>query len=164
MIDRSDCSTATNSSNIWLRAGGTYLGISIFGHLLWETLQLPLYTIWTIGTPREQAFAVTHCTLGDVLIALSTLTLAMAIAGRGRWPREHFWLVAGIAMSLGVAYTAFSEWLNVVIRASWAYSEWMPVISLFGLSIGLSPLLQWIAVPCAAFLITRSAVDRLRRR
>jgi len=162
MMDRPDRSTPASSSMTWLRGTGSYLGISIFGHLFWESLQLPLYTIWTTGTAWEQTFAVAHCTLGDVLIALSTLALATVIAGRGRWPREQFWLVAGIAMSFGVAYTVFSEWLNVVIRASWAYSDWMPVISGFGLRIGLSPLLQWLAVPGLAFFITKQLVDRTR--
>jgi cytochrome c len=32
---------------------------------------------------------------------------------------------------------------NIVARQSWAYSERMPMISLFGFRMGLSPLLQW---------------------
>src|SRR5205807_9351338 len=56
---------------------------------------------------------------------------------------------------LGVAYTAFSEWLNIVVRQSWAYSERMPLIPLFGFRIGLSPLLQWIIVPATAFGLVR---------
>lgn len=141
-----------------------YLGFTIVAHLVWEILQLPLYTIWATGTLRELAFAVVHCTLGDVLIALSTLILAFTIAGRGSWPREHFWHIAGIAIVLGVVYTAFSEWLNVVVRASWAYSELMPVISLFGLSIGVSPLLQWIIVPGVTLYITKRVIDRSGHR
>ena len=58
-------------------------------------------------------------------------------------------------MIFGLAYMLFSEWLNVVVRASWAYSERMPAITLFGLTIGLSPLLQWVVVPVTAFTITR---------
>jgi hypothetical protein len=60
----------------------------------------------------------------------------------------------------GIGYTVFSEWLNVVIRAAWAYSEWMPVIPLFGHKIGLSPLLQWIVVPAVAFKIVRGMTVR----
>ena len=51
----------------------------------------------------------------------------------------------------------FSEWLNVVVRASWAYSEWMPVIALAGQKFGLSPLLQWIVVPAAAFAFSATS-------
>ncbi len=52
-----------------------------------------------------------------------------------------------LAIALGVAYTGFSEWLNVYLRRSWAYSDWMPLIPLGGHRIGLSPILQWLLVP-----------------
>jgi hypothetical protein len=139
----------------WLQGLRVYLvGIAV-GNLAWETLQLPLYTIWRTGTPREQAFAVIHCTLGDLLIALSSLVLALMIVGHSAWPFSRFRQVAGLTIAFGVGYTAFSEWLNVVVRTSWAYSEWMPVIPLFGFRLGLSPLLQWIVVPAAAFGLVR---------
>lgn len=107
-------------------------------------------------------FAVVHCTLGDLLIALSALTLALVLAGDNKWPTRRFWQVAVLALLFGVAYTAFSEWLNVVVRASWAYSDLMPVISIGGLRLGLSPIMQWMVVPAAAFLLTgrRIAVER----
>jgi hypothetical protein len=143
------------ASSAWLRGLRVHLGTMALGNLAWESLQLPLYTIWKTGTGREQAFAVVHCTLGDVLIALTTLTLALIIAGDRSWPRIRFWPVAILTIIFGVAYTEFSEWLNVVVRASWGYSERMPVVSLFGVNTGLSPLLQWIVVPAAAFAIVR---------
>src|SRR6266478_1886264 len=59
----------------WLLGLRVYLGVILVGNLIWETLHLPLYTIWTTGTLWEQAFAVVHCTFGDLLIAVSTLTL-----------------------------------------------------------------------------------------
>jgi hypothetical protein len=146
----------------WLGALRVYLCVIAIGHLVWESLQLPLYTIWETGTLREQAFAVAHCTLGDVLIALSTLTLALLLAGDDAWPDRRFWSVAALALVFGVTYTIFSEWLNVVVRASWAYSGRMPVIAMFGFRLGVSPLLQWIMVPAAAFAVARvaSASDR----
>ena len=52
----------------WLRAFKVYFGVITIGNLAWETLQLPLYTIWTTGTAQEQAFAVVHCTGGDLLM------------------------------------------------------------------------------------------------
>ena len=145
-----------------LRAFRVYLSVIAIGNLTWEALQLPLYTIWSTGTLREQAFAIMHCTFGDLLIALSALMVALFIAGRPAWPNKRFWLVAGLALAFGVAYTVFSEWLNVVVRASWAYSERMPVISLFGFAIGLSPLLQWLVIPIVAFKIARVASVRPR--
>jgi hypothetical protein len=145
----------SQTSSVWLHGLRVYLGLMAVGNLIWEVLQLPLYTIWQTGTLREQAFAVAHCTLGDLLIALSALALALILAGSERWPRERFRPVAILTILFGIAYTVFSEWLNVVVRASWAYSEWMPVLSAFGARIGLSPLLQWVVVPAAAFKIMR---------
>ena len=144
----------------WLLSLRAYLGFILIGNLIWETLQLPLYTIWTTGAPSERAFAVLHCTLGDLLIAVSTLTLALILAGNHRWPQTRFSLIAGLTVVFGLGYTVFSEWLNVMVRATWAYSEWMPIIPIAGLKIGLSPLLQWIIVPGAAFTITRWVTAR----
>jgi hypothetical protein len=151
----------------WLRSFRIYLTGIAAGNLAWETLQLPLYTIWETGLPRAQAFAVVHCTAGDLLIALSALTLSLLLAGHESWPHRRFWVVAGLTLIFGVAYTIFSEWLNVVVRASWAYSDRMPLVAAFGLRIGLAPLLQWIAVPAMAFTLVRfigSRAPRPRRR
>ena len=146
----------TPPGSAWLWSLRVYLGVILIGNIVWETLHLPLYTIWRTGTVREQAFAVFHCTLGDVLIALSALTLALLLFADHTWPARRFRRVAGTAIAFGIGYTIFSEWLNVVVRASWAYSDWMPVVRLFGHDIGLSPLLQWMVVPGAAFgLISR---------
>ncbi|MBI4757135.1 MAG: hypothetical protein HY778_17315, partial [Betaproteobacteria bacterium] len=45
--------------------------------LAWEIAHLPLYTIWREGSPGWIAFAVAHCTAGDVLIGAATLMLAL---------------------------------------------------------------------------------------
>jgi hypothetical protein len=144
----------------WLRALRVYFGVVLVGSLIWEVLHLPLYAIWRTGTLRERAFAAGHCLLGDLLIAASTLTLALLLLGDDRWPRERFRLTAILTIAFGLAYTVFSEWLNVFVRAAWPYSDWMPIVSVTGLKIGLSPLLQWIVVPGAAFAIVRRVTTR----
>jgi hypothetical protein len=63
-------------------------------------------------------------------------------------------------LAFGLGYTVVSEWLNIVVRRSWAYSSLMPVVSLFGFGIGLSPLLQWIVVPTLALYAARRATTR----
>ncbi|MDP3256790.1 MAG: hypothetical protein Q8M82_12400, partial [Bosea sp. (in: a-proteobacteria)] len=55
---------------------------------------------------------------------------------------NRFWPTAAAALMGGFAYTGFSEWLNTVLRTSWSYSEWMPVLHLFGFRLGISPMLQ----------------------
>jgi len=129
----------------WLRGLKAYLAVAAVAKIAWEIVQLPLYTIWTTGTAREMAFSVLQCTGGDVLIALSALTLALIVVGTKSWPAENHQRVLLITLSLGIGYTIFSEWLNIVARSSWAYSSLMPAIPVF--KTGLSPLLQWIGVP-----------------
>jgi hypothetical protein len=133
----------------WLVALNRYLLASIVLHLTWEVIQLPLYTLWRTGAARDIAFAIAHCTAGDVLIAELTLIAAIAFVGRPKWPVENFAPVAAWAIVFGISYTVFSEWVNLS-RGNWAYSELMPVIP--GLGVGLSPLMQWLIVPGFVFL------------
>jgi hypothetical protein len=137
-------------TGLWLVVLRRYALASAVGHIAWEMLQLPLYTIWHEGTPSQVAFAVVHCTGGDYLIASATLLAPLVVLGRG-WPADPsaYRNVAIAAIVLGAGYTVFSEWLNVNVRGAWAYSSWMPQVPPLG--TGLSPFLQWIIVPLAAF-------------
>lgn len=138
----------------WLPALRRYLAITAAGHLVWEVLHVPLYTIWSDGTAATITFAVLHCTGGDLLIATASLTGALVVAGSPWWPSERLRAVALLTLAFGVGYTVFSEWFNVSVRGSWAYSARMPTLPPFG--TGLSPLLQWIVVPSAALVAIRS--------
>ncbi|WP_324131981.1 hypothetical protein [Bosea sp. (in: a-proteobacteria)] len=138
----------------WLRH---YLATSAIGHLLWEIAQLPLYTIWSTETVREQVIAIVHCTAGDVVIATLAIVLALVLVGDSDWPANSFWPPAAAALMGGFAYTGFSEWLNTVFRTTWSYSEWMPVLDLLGFRLGLSPMLQWVVVPALAMWLAMRA-------
>ena len=125
----------------------SYLAVVSMLHFFWEIAQLPLYTLWYESPPGAIAFAVVHCTIGDVLIAAISLFVAIVVGGGAHWPQARYRRVALMAAAIGLAYTVFSEWNNTVITRSWAYSPWMP--TLWG--IGLSPVLQWIVIPAVAF-------------
>lgn len=146
----------------WLPAAQRYLAVTVVGHLLWETAQLPLYTLFTEGTPPQIAFAVLHCTGGDLLIALTSLAGALSLLGMPAWPSERFRPVAVLTILLGVAYTVWSEWFNVSVRGSWAYGPSMPTIPLLG--TGLTPVTQWVVVPLLALEAARRAGRRKRGR
>jgi hypothetical protein len=122
-----------------------YLLASLALHAFWEIAQLPLYTIWSTGTVQQRWFAVFHCTLGDVMIAGLALMVALAVLGRASWPDEGSRIVWLATLFLGAGYTIYSEWLNVSVRGTWAYSTLMPKLPIVG--TGLSPLLQWIIAP-----------------
>ena len=133
----------------WLGALRRYFAFAAIAHLVWEFAHLPLYTIWLTGTPGELVFAAVHCTGGDILITLSTIMLSLCVFGSSEWPSTRGGRVLGGAVIFGVAYTIFSEWLNIVVREAWAYRDIMPVIPF--IDAGLTPVLQWLIVPFAAY-------------
>ncbi len=142
----------TASEVSWLQTVRRYLGVSLTANFVWEVLQLPLFTLWTTGTARQQAFAVFHCTIGDVMIAALSLLAALSLVAQPNWPRSSNSRVYFLSIAAGLCYTIYSEYLNTSVRASWAYSEWMPVLPFVG--TGLSPLLQWLIVPTLAHWIS----------
>ncbi len=91
-------------------------------NLFWEFLHMPLYQLWEDGTAAEIVFAAIHCTGGDILIALCSITGAIILTGSRKWPNEGFRKVILLTIVFGFLYTAFSEWLNIEIREAWAYS------------------------------------------
>lgn len=123
--------------------------------LAWELLQLPPYTLWTDGTTRDIAFAVLHCTAGDALIVLAALSWSLVLAGEPHWLDQGFGRVLAATLVIGLAYTVYSEWLNVEIPGTWAYAAAMPRLPVLG--TGLAPLLQWLVLPPLALLAARGA-------
>jgi hypothetical protein len=134
----------------WHRVLRRYFVLSVFLHLGWELLQLPLYTMWATDPLLKQAFAVGHCTIGDAMIAGLTLLIALSVAGNSHWPAERWRAVWITTVVLGMTYTIYSEWLNINVRGNWAYAASMPTLPFIG--TGLAPLLQWLVVPSLALL------------
>lgn len=133
-------------------------------NLVWEAAHVPLYTLWNEAEPAYIAFAVAHCTLGDILIGGIALVLTLVLAGEGALERWRWRWVAAVTALFGVAYTGFSEWMNVRILRSWAYAESMPVIQLGNFELGVSPLAQWLIIPPLALYLARARRGEPRRR
>ena len=141
----------------WLSYLRRYLLFLAAANLLWEALHMPLYTLWQTGTDREILLFGLHCTAGDLLIGSSALLASLMLFGAVDWPRERFRTVALSTISIGLAYTVWSEWYNVYVRESWGYSAWMPVLPVLG--IGVSPIAQWIAIPATGFWWTHRSLN-----
>lgn len=124
-------------------------------NLAWEAAHVRLYTLWDKAEAAYIAFSVVHCTLGDVLIGTAALLLAL-IAGRegalGHWRWRR---IAAITVLAGAGYTVFSEWMNITLLRSWTYAPSMPRVDLAGFQLGISPLLQWVAVPPLSLYLAR---------
>jgi hypothetical protein len=145
---------AALSDRPWSKLGEI---IAIFGglNLLWEVAQLPLYSIWYEASPGTIAFAVFHCTAGDVLIGANSAIVAILLAAiLFSSAPPPAWATGALFLLISQAYTAYSEWLNVFVRKSWSYSVLMPTMP--PLQTGLSPMLQWIVVPALTVWIVRS--------
>ena len=149
---------------LWFRSRAAWAFIAlrfvpalVILNTVWEIAQLPLYTLWKEGSLPSIAYAVLHCTLGDVAIGTLALVFAL-IASRARAVETwRWWQVALFLVIPAVGYTVFSEWMNTVARAGWEYSALMPVIRFLGLEIGLSPLLQWMVIPPLALWLAKVA-------
>ena len=141
-----------------ISAAARYLSALLTANLVWEIAQLPLYTLWTVGTRAEIVFAVLHCTGGDAMIAVVALGMALVLTRARSWPAERRLAVTLTATAIGAAYTVFSEWLNVDVRGTWGYAPAMPRLPLLG--TGLAPLLQWLVLPPLAMLMVRRAASR----
>ena len=133
----------------WFSAFRRYITVIGSGNLLWEFAHLPLYTLWETGSTSEVVFAALHCTGGDILIGLSSVMLALFLVGSATWPSARSRRVVLFTILIGLFYTLFSEWLNIEVREAWAYRDIMPVVP--GIDAGLSPVMQWIVIPLAAF-------------
>jgi hypothetical protein len=152
-------SDAALRSGVALAMAGRYLALLLVANLLWEVAQLPLYTLWTEGSPAEIARAIVHCTLGDGMIGALSLGAAWLLTGARRWPAQGFGRVALATTVFGVGATFVLEWLNVELWRNWAYAAAMPRLPPLG--TGLTPVLQWLLLP-ALFLVAARRLGRTR--
>jgi hypothetical protein len=123
--------------------------------LAWEIAQLPLYTLWNEASPAHIAYALAHCTAGDLLIGTAALAVALSVLREPGLARGRWWSAAMLATLLGVAYTVSNEWRNVAVLESWAYTEAMPTLAVGGFELGLAPVAQWLLVPPLALALAR---------
>ena len=141
--------SVTASTGLW--------SVLAFGlNLAWEIAHVRLYTLWTEADGLGVAWALFHCTVGDVVIALGAFLLAAIVLGRIDWPVSHPSTGSIFVVASTMAYTSWSEWYNVYRAGTWSYTELMPTI--FG--IGLSPLLQWLILPIVMVIAYRRICEK----
>jgi hypothetical protein len=63
--------------------------------------------------------------------------------------------VATAVVAFGVGYTIGSEYINTIVRGSWAYTAWMPTLPWIG--TGRALLTQWMVLPASALCRPRRA-------
>jgi hypothetical protein len=128
-------------------------------NLAWEAAHVRLYTLWQEADAAYVAFSVVHCTLGDVLIGGAALLLALILSRERGLPQWRWSRVGALTVLIGIAYTVFSEWMNITLLRSWAYTRSMPVLEIGGFEVGLTPLAQWLVLPPLALYLGRAALS-----
>ena len=135
------------------------LALAGFAFLLnfpWEIIQSPLFE-GMASMPHGKA--VQYCTraaFGDVGIMLVAFWAVAAASGRGRrWLQQAGQMPIALFTAIGVLITTVIEMLATSGRwlEGWTYSADMPV--LWGINVGVAPILQWIILPPAAVLLAR---------
>lgn len=122
---------------------GLWSALAFVLNLTWEIADVRLYTIWARADGMSVTWALLHCSLGDVVIALAMFALAGIVLWCADWPASRPW-VGGVILVIGaMGCTAGSEWYNVYRAGNWSYTASMPMV----VGIGLSPLLQWLLLP-----------------
>jgi hypothetical protein len=139
-----------------LRSIMVWVAVTFGLNLVWEVGQILFYTLWAETDLLTIANAVVHCSLGDLMIAAADFLIVAARRRRADWFLAGVWRGGALALSLGLAYTVWSEWRNVFVLELWTYSSKMPVVD----GVVLLPLLQWIVVPIASWAVLRRSDRR----
>jgi hypothetical protein len=137
--------------NLWhsLRLAGIYAAIAIPLFAAWEVAHLPLYTTWGEQSLAKNIAAAMHCTFGDAVISFLTFLAAHWAVECVSFPSRRWAKV--ILLAAGLLTTVILELLSTQVWNRWAYTPSMPIVP--GLGVGLSPLLQWLAVPSLALIL-----------
>src|SRR5450759_2793912 len=89
---------------------GLWAALAFVLNLTWEIAQVRLYTIWAEADRLSVAWALFHCSVGDVAIALAMFALAGMVLRRADWPASRRWAGGAIVVIGAMGFTAWSEW------------------------------------------------------
>jgi hypothetical protein len=122
--------------------------VGIFAFLLnlpWELAQVPLFAGMPTAQHGTAVLACGRATLGDVVVALVAFWAVALAAGARAWVLAPTRGRVGGFVVVGALITVVLERLATGPLGRWAYADAMPVVPVLG--VGLSPLVQWIALP-----------------
>lgn len=122
-------------------------------HFVWEFWQAPTYAGMIELNHWEGIKLCSSATFGDVGFALTAFWITSAAARTRYWVvKPAPWQVV-LFLAVGIALTVGFEYYYTNITLRWTYSNLMPLVPPLG--TGLSPLLQWLAIPLAVLWFTR---------
>jgi len=122
-------------------------------HFVWEFVQVPTYTGMAELAHWEAIKLCMSATFGDVGFALTAFWTASVAARSRDWILRPNRVRVAVFVAVGILLTVGFEYYYTNLSLRWTYSELMPLVPPFG--TGLSPLLQWLAIPPLVVWLTR---------
>lgn len=132
-----------------------FLFFSFVLNATWEWIQSPFFVDITSDLNTIIWYRI-HCTIGDTFILMIGYMLVSFYYKNLSWIYDSNVKHHAMFVLMGVTYTVFSEYINVNIRNSWSYSEYMPLLPYT--NIGIIPLVQWVILPPVIIFITKRQV------
>jgi hypothetical protein len=129
-----------------------FLFFSFLLNATWEWIQSPFFVDITSDLNTIIWYRI-HCTLGDTFILMIGYMLISLYYKNLNWVYDSNVKHHAIFVIMGVTYTIFSEYINVNVRNSWSYSEYMPLLPFT--NTGLIPFMQWVILPPVIIFITK---------
>ena len=105
-----------------------WAALSLVLNLAWEIVQLPLYEIPSARTTAQIAYAVAHCTAGDILIASASFLIAALALGDALAMTLLDWKVHGAAYAAAMRSVHESKCHRIGLRKdwnAWEYPLWV---------------------------------------
>jgi len=127
----------------------TLYAVALYGLILntmWEFAHAgPLYDMWKEVSTTAGIIHITLAIAGDVVLMVGIATIAVWVCGVND-VLSLGWKASICLLSTGFIFGLFLEWTAKALDF-WTYNDLMPGLSLFGESVGLSPLLQITLLP-----------------
>jgi hypothetical protein len=141
--------------------------VALFAFLLnlpWELWQVPLFERMPVAPHWDAVQICSRAAAGDAVIALVAYWAVALVL------RTRAWVISPTVSetlgftACGVAITAVIERLALggLWVQGWTYSPLMPVVP--GMGVGLSPLIQWLALPPLVIWLVRRQLSLLLPR
>ncbi len=143
------------------RTLGIIAGHGLMLNAIWELAQAgPFYDMWAEVSVAAGLFHITMAIIGDVFLVLAISILAGWICGTSN-VLALGWQAILCMLAIGFITGLFLEWSAKVLNW-WTYNDLMPTITLFGETVGWSPLLQITLLPLASVVLAIKFGNPLR--
>jgi hypothetical protein len=136
---------------------GTYILFSFLFFGMWEWIQTPFYSE-PHKTLNQVVLDRIHCTGGDILIFLTSILISSLLVRKNLFFSNIVKKEIVLISCIGTGYTALSEYLNVFVHQSWAYSTLMPLFPF--INIGIIPLIQWMILPSIILYFVKTHIRK----